>query len=146
MSCLARREATAVPACLFGTAALCTLSSPSSFPGKAGAFEATPSDCHSLLSAGLIFHLPVIDYRSHTHDVGGAADILGQLYTLQLPGESELGESLNLLVLTQTQRHQTCTQAAAMTEFLHRRPEDLRDRIETVQRAAMLGGWCCNSC
>ena len=65
--------------------------------------------------------------------------MLGQLYILQLPGDPELGESLNvvmsfvklnLLVLTQTQRHQTCTQAAAMTEFLHRRPEDLPDRIE----------------
>ena len=59
--------------------------------------------------------------------MGAVTSVLGQLYTLQLPGDSELGESLNvvlsfvklnLLVLTQTQC-QTSTQATAKsrTEF-----------------------------
>ena len=130
-----KREATAVPACPFGIAAVAhTL-----------IFEATPPNFLQATACPL----QVSCYVCLTNDptepcpsrsgIGAATTVLGQLYTLQLPGESELGESLNvvmsfayfnLLVLTQIQR-QTNTQAKAKSrpEFCTADRRIFRDRV-----------------
>ena len=147
-----RREATAVPACPFGIAAVVHALITSPLRGVAGVFEATPPNflqataCPLQVSCYLSLFFNFVCLTNDPTEpcpsrsgIGAATTVLGQLYTLQLPGESELGESpnvvmsfayLNLLVLTQIQR-QTNTQAKAKSrpEFCTADPKIFRDRV-----------------
>ena len=149
---LPRREATAVPACPFGIAAFVHALITSPLREEAGVFEATPPNflqataCPLQVSCDLSLFFNFVRLTNDPTEscpsrsgIGAATTVLGQLYTLQLPGESELGESLNvvmsfaylnLLVLTQIQR-QTNTQAKAKsrTEFCTADRRIFRDRV-----------------
>ena len=107
---LPHREATAVPACHFGTAAFVHALITSPLRGEAVDFEATPPNFLKATACSLQVVCHFSCFVCLTNDptvpcpprsaIGAATSELGQLYTLQLPGNSELGESLNVVMPT----------------------------------------------